>query len=103
MLGRLHETGTNYKTGDSWSYITFTSRLFNILLLTFLTGNQFTPVNSEYTNVELYCSKKIISFIQRSSGDLLIFAAQQLKMVQSLTLIQAPEYSIEATSTSFFC
>ena len=33
---------------------------------------------------------------------LLIFAAQQLKMVQSLTLIQAQEYSVEATSTSFF-
>ena len=63
MVGYMHETGTNYKTGDSWSYITFTSRLFNILLLTFLTGNQFTPVNSEYTNVELYCSKKIINFI----------------------------------------
>ena len=39
----------------------------------------------------------------RSYGGLLIFAAQQLKMVQSLTLIQVPEYSIEATSTSFFC
>ena len=63
LVGYMHETGTNYKTGDSWGYITFTSRLFNILLLTFPTGNQFTPVNSEYTNVELYCSKKIINFI----------------------------------------
>ena len=27
----LHETGTNSKTGDSCSYITFLSRLFNIL------------------------------------------------------------------------
>ena len=32
MLGRLLETGTNYKTGDSWSYIYVTLRLINQFL-----------------------------------------------------------------------
>ena len=31
FCSRLHETGTNSKTGNYWSYITFLRRLFNIL------------------------------------------------------------------------
>ena len=60
FCGHLHESRTEWLVdiyvrpvqtqlrGDSWSYITFTSQLFNIYyLLTVLNGTQFTSVDSE--------------------------------------------------------
>ena len=60
FCGHLHESRTEWLVdiyvrpvqtqlrGDSWSYITVTSQLFNIYyLLTVLNGTQFTSVESE--------------------------------------------------------
>ena len=54
--------------------------------------NRFTSTYASrqwVDNRRVYWSQKIISFIKHSPGGLLIFTAQHLKMVQSLTLIQA--------------
>ena len=102
MIGRyLHETGTNLKTGDSWSYITFTSQLFNIYYsLTVVTGTQFMPVDSEQTTVEFLLLPEnyklyLVTFIWWP-GNIYCTASQN----GAIAHFNPSIYSIEATSKS---
>ena len=74
FCSRLHETGTKclvdyikdryeLKTGDSWNYITFTSRLLNILFTNCPNWHTIYASRQLVDNRRVYCSQKIISFI----------------------------------------